>query len=95
MGCFANRRMRCYVHPLRAPFVAFYLALAAMAGCTGGSGNPAAPAGGAGATIAGTVSRSTGPLGLTVAVVGTDLSAVVDEFGLLSDRPRAFRQLFS
>jgi hypothetical protein len=66
---------------LRTQFVASCLALAAVTGCTGGSGNPAAPSGGAGATIAGTVSRSTAPLGLTVAVVGTDLSAVVDSSG--------------
>jgi hypothetical protein len=65
---------------LRPPFVVFYLAVAAMAGCTGGSGNPAAPAG-AGATIAGTVSASSGPLGLKVSVVGTDLSAVVESSG--------------
>ena len=44
-------------------------------------GNPAAPSAGAGATIAGTVSRSTESSGLTVAVVGTDLSAVVDGVG--------------
>lgn len=66
---------------LRARFVVSYLALAAVAGCTGGSGNPAAPAGGAGATIAGTVSRSTDPLGLRVSVVGTDLSTVVESSG--------------
>ena len=45
---------------LRTQFVAWCLALAAVTACTGGSGNPAAPSGGAGATIAGTVSRSTG-----------------------------------
>ena len=66
---------------LRTQFVASCLALAAVTGCTGGSGNPGSPSGGAGATIAGTVSRSTEPLGLTVAVVGTDLSAVVDGSG--------------
>ena len=66
---------------LRTQFVASCLALVAVTGCTGGSGNPAAPSGSAGATIAGTVSRSTQPPGLTVAVVGTDLSAVVDGSG--------------
>ena len=66
---------------LRAQFLGLYLALAATTGCAGGSGNPAAPAGGAGATIAGTVSRSIGPLGLKVSVVGTDLSAMVESSG--------------
>src|SRR6185436_16147091 len=65
----------------RTQFVASCLALAAMTGCTGGSGTPAAPSGVDGATIAGTVSRSTAPLGLNVAVVGTDLSAVVESSG--------------
>jgi len=64
---------------LRTKFVLSYLALAAMTGC-GGSANPAAPSS-AGATISGTVSRSTGPLGLKVSVVGTDLSAVVESSG--------------
>ena len=66
---------------LRTQFVASCIALAAVTGCTGSSGNPAGPSGNAGATIAGTVSRSIQPLGLTVAVVGTDLSAVVDGSG--------------
>lgn len=66
---------------LRTQLVASCLALVAVTGCSGGSGNPTAPSGGAGATIAGTVSRSTQPLGLTVTVVGTDLSAVVDGSG--------------
>ncbi len=66
---------------LRTQFGASCLALAFVTGCTGGSGNPAAPSGGAGATIAGTVSRSTGSPSLTVAVVGTDLSAVVESSG--------------
>ena len=65
----------------RTQFVASCLALAAMTGCTGGSGTPAAPSGVDGATIAGTVSRSTAPFGLNVAVVGTDLSAVVESSG--------------
>jgi hypothetical protein len=65
---------------LRPGFVASCLALAVITSCTGGSGNPVTPSG-AGATIAGTVSRSTEPLGLTVAVVGTDASAVVDSSG--------------
>jgi hypothetical protein len=64
-----------------ARFVASCLALAAVTGCTGGGGNPVTPSDSGGATIAGTVSRSTGPLGLTVAVVGTDLSAVADTSG--------------
>jgi hypothetical protein len=49
-----------------------------VSACTG---NPASPSGGAGATIAGMVSRSTGSPGLTVAVAGTDLSAVVEGSG--------------
>ena len=66
---------------LRNSFVASCLALAAVTGCTGsGSGNPSSPSG-ASATIAGSVSRSTGPVGLTVAVLGTDLSAPVDSSG--------------
>ena len=66
---------------LRTQFVASCLALAGVTGCTGGSDNPVTPSGGAGATVAGTVSRSTSPLGLTVAVAGTDVSAVVDSSG--------------
>ncbi len=65
---------------LRTLFVASCLALVAVTGCTGDSGNPGSPSG-AGATIAGTVSRSTGGPGLTVAVVGTELSAAVDTSG--------------
>jgi len=48
-----------------------------MTACTGGSGNPGSPSGGAGATVAGTVSRSTE----TVAVASTGLSAAVDGSG--------------
>jgi len=66
---------------LRSRFVVACLALAAVSGCAGGSVNPGSPSGGAGATIAGTVSRSTEPLGLTVGVVSTDLSAAVDGAG--------------
>jgi hypothetical protein len=66
---------------LRPRFVAACLAFAAVSGCAGGSVNPGSPSGGAGATIAGTVSRSTEPLGMTVAVVSTDLSAAVDGSG--------------
>ena len=65
---------------LRTQLVASCLALAVVTGCTGGSGNPGSPSG-AGATIAGTVTRSTQSPGLTVAVVGTDLSAVVETSG--------------
>jgi hypothetical protein len=67
-------------NPPRNQVVAWCLALAAATGCTS-SGNPAAPSDGAGATIAGTVSRSTGSLGLSVSVVGTGLSATVDGSG--------------
>ena len=67
---------------LRVQFLASCLALAAVAGCTGGSGSPAAPSGGVGATITGTVIRTAGaPLGLSVGVSGTDLSAVVESSG--------------
>jgi len=63
--------------PSRARFVAFGLAIAALTGCTGSPTSPSE----AGATIAGTVSRSTSSAGLTVAVLGTDLSAVVENSG--------------
>ena len=66
---------------LRAQFVAWCVAVAAMTGCTGDSGGLGAPSGGSGATIAGTVNRSTESLGLTVAVVGTDLSSAVESSG--------------
>jgi len=67
----------------RARFAALCLAFAALTGCTG---SPTSPSGG-GATIAGTVTRSTQSPGLTVAVVGTDLSAVVETSGsFLIDR---------
>jgi hypothetical protein len=66
---------------LRTQLVVWCLALGAVSACTGGSGNPAAPSAGASATIAGTVSRSTESPSLTVAVVGTDLSTVVDRAG--------------
>ena len=57
------------------------VALLAAAGCGGGSANPTSPSGG-GATIAGTVSRVNGaPLGLTVAVGGTNLSSAVGSSG--------------
>lgn len=61
----------------RARFAAFGLALSAITACTA---SPTSPSG-AGATIAGTVSRSTQSPGLTVAVVGTDLSTVVETSG--------------
>jgi len=66
---------------LPSRFVVACLALAAVSGCAGGSVNPGSPSGGAGANIAGTVSRSTEPLGMTVGVVSTDLSAAVDGAG--------------
>src|SRR5262245_55445787 len=74
---------------LRIRLLASCLASAVVAGCTSGSGTPVAPSsgagaaasGGGGATIAGTVSRSTGTFGLTVAVDGTDLLAAVDPSG--------------
>lgn len=64
----------------RTQLLASCLALVALVGCAGCSG-PTSPSG-AGATISGTVSRTTGtPLGLTVAVAGTDQSVVVDSSG--------------
>ena len=67
----------------RARFAALCLALSALTACTG---SPTSPSG-SGATIAGTVTRSTQSPGLTVAVVGTDLSAVVETSGqFLIDR---------
>ena len=67
----------------RARFASLCLALSALTACTG---SPTSPSG-AGATIAGTVTRSTQSAGLTVAVVGTDLSAVVETSGsFLIDR---------
>jgi hypothetical protein len=57
------------------------VSLLAASGCGGGSDNPTSPSGG-GATIAGTVSRVNGaPLGLTVAVGGTNLSSAVGSSG--------------
>ena len=61
----------------RVRLAAFGLAFAALTGCTGSPTSPSE----AGATIAGAVSRSTSSAGLTVAVVGTDLSAVVENSG--------------
>jgi hypothetical protein len=56
------------------------LALVTAAGC--GSGSPTGPSGGGGATVAGTVSRTSGPpLGLTVSVDGTSLAAAVEASG--------------
>ena len=67
----------------RALFVASCLAFLAVAGC--GSGSPTEPtaSGGAGATIAGTVNSAAAgaPSGLTVTVVGTGLSAAVENAG--------------
>jgi hypothetical protein len=67
----------------RAPFVTSLLALVLTAGCGGDSNTPSGPSSAAaGATIAGTVSRTTGtPAALTVAVVGTTLSATVESSG--------------
>lgn len=62
----------------RTRLIACGLALVIVAGCTGGPTGPSSD----GATIAGTVSGTAGvPLGLRVVVVGTDLSAVVDNSG--------------
>jgi hypothetical protein len=58
-----------------------FLAVAAAAGWTACSSNPASPSDGAGATVAGTVSRSSDLQGLTVSVVGTGLSATVERSG--------------
>ena len=71
------------------------VALLAASGCGGGSGNPTSPSGG-GATIAGTVSRVNGaPLGLIVAVGGTNLSSAVGSSGYfqISGVPRGDVQL--
>jgi hypothetical protein len=67
----------------RARFAALCFVLVALNACTG---SPTSPSG-AGATIAGTVTRSTQSPGLTVSVIGTDLSAVVETSGtFLIDR---------
>jgi hypothetical protein len=60
-----------------ARFAALLLTLAALTGCTG---SPTSPSGES-ATIAGMVTRQTQSPGLTVAVLGTDLSAVVETSG--------------
>ena len=60
-----------------ARFATLCLALTALGGCAGSPTSPSE----AGATIAGTVTRSTPSSGLTVAVVGSDLSAVVETSG--------------
>jgi hypothetical protein len=69
------------------------LLLAAIVGST--VGNPVSPTDGAGATIAGTVIRSTESPGLTVAVVGTGLSAAVERSGYfqISRVPEGYVQL--
>ena len=72
----------------RTLLAASSLALVAVAGCGGDSSSgpmagPTAPSAAAGATIAGTVKRAVAgaPAGLTVSVVGTSLSAVVETAG--------------
>ena len=62
----------------RSLFAALCLSLATLAGCTG---SPASPSEAGGATIAGTVTDSSQSAGLTVAVVGTSLSANVEPSG--------------
>lgn len=58
------------------------LALVSAAACGGASSTPTAPTGSAGATISGTVSRSTGSAAaLTVGVAGTTLTAPVESSG--------------
>ena len=68
----------------RRLFVALCLALITVAGCGGGNpAGPSAPSAVAGATITGTVNGAAAgtPVGLTVTVVGTNLSAVVENAG--------------
>lgn len=69
----------------RSLLVSLCLSFAASAGCGGGGAAPTAPssAGGSGATIAGTVrgAAASAPAGMTVAVVGTSLSASVEASG--------------
>ncbi len=70
----------------RSLLASLSLCFVAASGCGGGGGAaPTAPsaAGGSGATIAGTVSgaAATAPAGMTVAVVGTSLSATVEASG--------------
>jgi hypothetical protein len=70
----------------RSLLVSLCLSIAGAAGCGGGSGAaPTAPSstGGSGATIAGTVrgAGASAPSGMTVAVVGTGLSATVESSG--------------
>ena len=68
----------------RSLLVSLCLSLVAAAGCGGGAA-PTSPSstGGAGATIAGTVrgAGASAPAGMTVAVVGTSLSAAVEASG--------------
>lgn len=71
--------------PTRSLLASFCLGVLWMSACGGGTGAPTAPSatGGSGATIAGTVrgAGATAPAGMTVAVVGTSLSAAVEGSG--------------
>ena len=67
----------------RTLFLTSCLALVTIAGCAGGAAGPASPSptGGEGAIIAGKVNGSSAPAALSVAVVGTNLTAAVESSG--------------
>ena len=80
------RRQRTMLLTTRALLVSLSLCVVAASGCGGGGGaTPTSPSasGGSGDAFAGTVSgaAATAPAGMTVAVVGTSLSATVEATG--------------